>query len=202
MFEKYQNLYLDGSCLGLEPGPEKGDYFCTPIGAKVIGWENGGIHYCFLPNYGEMVFAVNPLSCVDANVYPLAANFTDFLRLLLACGSTTVIEQIIWMTEEQFLSFLSEEWAIASPEKRNTLKIIEEQLELTPMKKPFTYVKQLQASFDYSHIQYAPEYYETLDIECPSALGNETNTHCAEANTFTWEVSFEIDKKKTENKSK
>lgn len=50
-----------------------------------------------LPEYGEMVFACNPESCVDQNVYPLAANFEDFIRLVLACGTANPLEQIVWM---------------------------------------------------------------------------------------------------------
>ena len=47
--------------IGLERGELNPQYFCTPSGAQIIGWENS-IHYCFLPDYGEMVFAVNPES--------------------------------------------------------------------------------------------------------------------------------------------
>ena len=39
-------------------------------------------------------------TCVDKYVYPLAANFKDFLRLILACGSTTAVEQIIGWSKE------------------------------------------------------------------------------------------------------
>lgn len=70
--------------------------FCYPVNAKPIGFE-GCILYCFLPEYGEMVFACNPESCVDQNVYPLAANFEDFIRLVLACGTANPLEQIVWM---------------------------------------------------------------------------------------------------------
>ena len=53
--------------------------------------------YCFIEPYGEMVFACNPDTCADVFVYPLARTFEDFMRLILACGSTNPIEQIIWM---------------------------------------------------------------------------------------------------------
>ena len=85
-FQKYEKLNIDGTWINLEKGDTRGGYFCTPVGARVIGWENG-IHYCFIRGFGEMVFAVNPDSCVEENVYPLAASFRDFLRLLLACGT-------------------------------------------------------------------------------------------------------------------
>ncbi len=33
----------------------------------------------------------------DQNVYPLAANFEDFIRLILACGTANPVEQIVWI---------------------------------------------------------------------------------------------------------
>jgi hypothetical protein len=40
-----------------------GNHFCTPKGAKVIGWAGvDGIHYCFVRGFGEMVFAVSPMN--------------------------------------------------------------------------------------------------------------------------------------------
>ncbi|RAZ07218.1 hypothetical protein DK853_53380, partial [Klebsiella oxytoca] len=49
LYEKFKNLHIDFSSLGLEQGGSRSDYFCTPKGAKVIGWEGvDGIHYCFV----------------------------------------------------------------------------------------------------------------------------------------------------------
>ena len=54
LYEKYKNLKIDGSWIGLEAGTQT-PYFCTPIGAEIIGWDNG-IHYCFIKSFGDMVF--------------------------------------------------------------------------------------------------------------------------------------------------
>ena len=53
LYEKYKNLKIDGSWIGLEPGEET-PYFCTPIGAEIIGWDNG-IHYCFIEDFGDII---------------------------------------------------------------------------------------------------------------------------------------------------
>lgn len=156
-FQKYEKLDLDGSWINLERGDAAGGYFCTPVGARVIGWENG-IHYCFIRGCGETVFAVNPDSCVEENVYPLAANFRDFLRLLLACGTTTAIEQIVWWTEAQFREFLMEDQA--PPERTAVLERIRREFHLEPMEEPYRYVRALQAGFDRSRLRYTDEYYE------------------------------------------
>lgn len=85
---------IDGSYIGLEKGDETVDYFCSPVGAKVIGWDNE-IHYCFIDEFEEMVFCINPDTCCDYYVYPLAGNFTDFLRLILATKNANVMQQLI-----------------------------------------------------------------------------------------------------------
>ena len=78
LFERYMQLDIDTTWIGLE----KRDhplYSCTPIGAKIFGWDNC-IHYCFIDGFGEMVFAVNPENFGGPYVYPLAKNFSVFLK--------------------------------------------------------------------------------------------------------------------------
>lgn len=171
-FQKYEKLGLDGSWINLERGDPKGGYFCTPKGARVIGWENG-VHYCFIRGYGGMVFAVNPESCAEENVYPLAADFRDFLRLLLSCGTTTAIEQIVWWTETQFREFLAEDEA--PPERAAVLDRIRQAFRLEPMEEPFQYVKALQAGFDRGKLRYTDEYYETTGRARPD--GSHAESH-------------------------
>ena len=99
LYEKYKNLKIDGSWIGLEAGTQT-PCFCTPIGAEIIGWDNG-IHYCFIKGFGDMVFCVNPEPCCDYNVYPIARNFCDFLGLILATGNTNTLQQIIWWDKKK-----------------------------------------------------------------------------------------------------
>lgn len=166
LFEKYKKLNIDTTLIGLEKGSTTGDYFCTPKGATVIGWENS-IHYCFIKGYGEMVFVVNPETCVDKYVYPLAENFEDFLRLILACGSTTAVEQIIGWTKEQFIEFVGSSDNRFVSNQEVVLQKIKEGLNIEPMEEPYEYVKNIQEDFDDSKIQYTEEYYETLGLESP-----------------------------------
>lgn len=170
--EKYEELGVDSRWIGLEKGDEEGGYFCTPVGAHVIGWENG-IHYCFIDGYGERVFAVNPETCCDRYVYPLAENFEDFLRLILACRSTTAAEQIILWTEEQFNAFLTSDDNAVRPEQQKVLDTIQRELKLEPMDAPYQYVKQLQQSFDDSRLKFTDEYYDVLGLENPNGTPAE-----------------------------
>lgn len=164
LFERYRKLNIKGSLISLEAAEMNVPFFCYPVNAEVIGFE-GCILYCFLPEYGDMVFASNPESCADKNIYPLAASFADFLQLILACGSANPVEQIVWMNEAQFEQHLKEEKEVQTVEQKELLSFLAQEFGLTPMKDPFAYVKALQAGFDDSKIKYSEEYYDVLGIE-------------------------------------
>ena len=86
-FQKFLRSGLDLAPLGVERREENLPYFCTPKGAAIFGWAGvDGIHYCFIRGFGGMVFAVSPMNAAPDCVHPLARDFADFLRLLLACG--------------------------------------------------------------------------------------------------------------------
>ena len=189
MYDKYCQLEIDGRWIGLEKSDMCVEYFCTPLDATVIGWENS-IHYCFIKGYRDMVFAINPESCVDKYVYPLAANFKDFLRLILACGSTTAVEQIIGWNKEQFEDFLHSEDNKVFPEQSEVLKIVAEELKLQPMEDVYEYVKAVQEQFDDKKIKYSNEYYDVLGLERPDGSQGEQQMMAFE------EVVFSFVKKK------
>ena len=194
MYEKYCQLDIDGRWIGLEKSALCVEYFCTPVNAAVIGWENS-IHYCFIKGYRDMVFAINPESCVDKYVYPLAMNFKDFLRLILTCGSTTAVEQIIGWSKEQFESFLVSEDNSKQPEQERVLTEIKKVLKLEPKENPYEYVKSVQELFDDSKIKFSNDYYDTLGLERPDGSENETQK-------FEFiPVTFSIVKKKNDGES-
>ena len=166
LFAQFQKLPIDKSLISLEPGSIEVSYFCYPVNAVPIGFE-GCILYCFLPEYGEMVFAANPETCADSCVYPLAQNFSDFLRLILACGSANPVEQIAWMSRERFEDHLRAERTIQTEEQKAALERLQSTFGLTPMEDPFAYVKALQTGFDGSKIQYSDEYYDCTGLERP-----------------------------------
>ena len=180
IYEKYMALPIDKGLLCLEYGDIADPYFCYPVNAKPIGFE-GCILYCFLPEYGEMVFACNPESCVDQNVYPLAANFEDFIRLILACGTANPLEQIVWMDKNKFEEHMANEEKILTDEQRTAAQQLQRALSLLPIENPFEYVKSIQKDFDGSKIQYSDEYYEVTGIENPKGT-NTQDKHLVELN--------------------
>ena len=178
IYQKFLRLGISLASVGIESGNDDVLYFCTPKGASIIGWAGiDGIHYCFIRGFGEVVFAVSPMNTAPDFVHPLAENFTDFLRLLLACGDAAALEQA-WMWEKvQFESYLEEN--PVTENQKETLAEIAEKMKLTAIEKPWEYIKSLQSSFDYSKIKYTEEYY---DIDMNPA---------AESTVPEWKVYFE-----------
>ncbi|MCI8942763.1 MAG: hypothetical protein HFF71_07015 [Oscillospiraceae bacterium] len=189
LYEKYKNLKIDGSWIGLEAGTQT-PCFCTPIGAEIIGWDNG-IHYCFIKGFGDMVFCVNPETCCDYNVYPIARNFCDFLGLILATGNTNTLQQIIWWDKKRFEDFVNspeEQEYRVRPEVQGVLSTIRKGIDIAPIDTLFEYIKDLQSNFPYEQIPFTNEYYDTLGIERPD--GTEPEGNGFEFRT----VEFKVDK--------
>ncbi len=167
-YEKFKTIDGDMSLIGLEKGDSKGGYFCTPIGAEVIGWECEGIHYCFIDGFGEMVFAVNPETAEKQFVRPLAENFETFIKLILACKSTTALEQISGWTKEKFEEFIKNDNGDYAKKRQKLLDRIQTVLKTEPAENPFDYVKAIQKEFDYKKLRFSEEYYDVLGLEIPS----------------------------------
>lgn len=144
----------------------------------MIGWAGAdGIHYCFIRGFGDMVFSVSPQNANPNYVHPLAENFEDFLKLLLACGDAAALEQA-WMWEEaQFLTFLRDN--PPTQEQSAVLAEVAKELCLTPMENSWRYVRNLQSSFDYAKIKYTDDFYDP-----------DMNVH-ADLKAPEWEVYFD-----------
>lgn len=191
LYEKYKNLKIDGSWIGLALG-EGTPYFFTPVGAEIIGWDNS-IHYCFIKGFGDMVFCVNPETCCDYHVYPIARNFRDFLGLILATGNTNTLQQIIWWDKKMFEDFVhhpEEQENKVRPEVKNVLDAIRKRIEVAPINTPFEYIKDLQSNFPYEEISFTNAYYDTLGIERPDGTKPEENSF----EFKTVEAEFKFDK--------
>ena len=157
-YEQFRQLNIDFSVIGMMQRESCEPYFCTPKDARILGWAGvDGIHYCTIPEFGEMIFAVSPMNFGDY-VHPIARNFTDLLRMLLFCADMAAIEQCYAWDEEQFQAFM-----IPCPmteKQKAVLNVIREKFGLEPMTDAFAYVKQLQSEFDLRKIPYTEEYYD------------------------------------------
>lgn len=163
-YEAYKNKIFDLIAFGIEHSENHCDYLCTPVGAEIIGCPGvDGIHYCMVEGFGDMVFAISPMSGPGEYVHPVAKNFDDFLRLLLVCEDNAAIEQCWQWSQEQFNAFLGEQ-EIPIETKEAAMRLTE-LTSLEPMEQPYTYIRQLQQSFDHKKIPFSEEYYEIVPLE-------------------------------------
>lgn len=170
-YEAFRGSGLDLSAVGFMPGGEA--YFCTPVGAAILGRAGvDGIHFCTAPETGDMILAVSPANGAEDCIHPVARDFPDFLRLLLACGDTAALEQSWMWSEEQFAAFLREN--PPTPEGETALAALRAR-GVTPMEEPYRYLHALQAGFDPGVLRYSREYRE---------LRQETEEE------LPWRVSF------------
>lgn len=157
-YEQFKKLNVDFGCIGLQQWNHYENYYCTPEDANIIGSAGvDGIHYCSIPQFGEMIFAVSPMNFGDC-VHPIARSFEDLLRLLLSCGDMAALEQCYAWDEEQFKTFLID--CPVTIDQQEALEAIQRELCLTPIEDVFAYVKKLQAEFDLSKIPYTEDYYD------------------------------------------
>lgn len=158
-YQRFLHHDIDLTSLGVVRCEDNAPYFCTPKGASVFGWAGvDGIHFCFIRGFGEMVFAVSPMNAAPDYVHPLAESFTDFLRLLLACGDASALEQAWMWDKPRFEAFLRDN--PPTEEQKKTLARIAERMKLTAMEQPWEYIHALQASFDYGKLRYTEDYYD------------------------------------------
>ena len=157
-YEQLKQLNIDLGCVELQLLQHCEQYYCTPRDAVIIGSAGvDGIHYCTIPEFGEMIFAVSPMN-FGVCVHPIARNFEDLLRLLLSCADMAALEQCYAWDEEQFKAFLIDYSATVN--QQESLAAIQAEFGLEPMEDAFSYVKKLQAEFDLSKIPYTEDFYD------------------------------------------
>lgn len=164
-YTEFKRMHIDLGALGAEGGRNAVRYTCTPKGAKIFGWAGvDGIHFCTIKGFGETIFSVSPMNPGQDCVQPLARDMGDFLRLLLACGDTAALEQAWMWTEAQFEAFLRENPPTET--QRAVMREIAEKCGLTPMERPWRYLKEVRAETDCSELRFEKEYEELLHPVC------------------------------------
>lgn len=158
-YQRFLKTGLSLAPLGIAPRADNAPYFCTPRGASIFGWAGvDGIHFCFVRGWGEMVFAVSPMNGAGEYVHPIARDFDDLLRLLLACGDSAALEQAWQWDEERFAAFLREN--PPSDEQRRTLDAIAARTGLAPMDAPWQYLHVLHTGFAYGKLKFTENFFD------------------------------------------
>ena len=159
LYEQYIKNKFDLSAFGIERGESRSTYFCTPKGAKIIGWTGvDGIHYCTIKSFGETIFAVEPMGYAGRHAFPVAENFEEFLRLLMACGHEAYIEQAHAWSREQYDEFAKENPITTKANEQ--ILYLQKEYGLAPLDEPYQYLKTIYDNFDFSTVPYKKDYYE------------------------------------------
>ena len=176
------SLPVDFSVLELEPetGADPVRYFCTPENAEILGWGSCGTHFVLLPG-DEAVYCVEPeLADEGTFVLPVGADFREFLAHLLFCQCTSPLAQIFRMDETHFRRLLAENAAHTRsdceedlPRRDASLAAVAAAFRIQP-RDPFRRVKELQAAFNPSALEFSDAYYDTLGLDRSDGLGRET----------------------------
>ena len=156
--KSFKKAKIDLSLLGFDMNGDFELYYCTPKKAQIIASSGvDGMHYCTIPQFGEIIFAVSPMNFGDC-VHPIARSFEDLLRLLLHCGDIAALEQCYAWDEEQYKDFLIDN--PVTEKQQAVLNEIKSKCSLETITDSFAYVKDLQAEFDLSQIPYTEDYYD------------------------------------------
>ena len=187
LLQEYFEEKLDLSAFGVERSDEESCYFCTPLGARIIGWAGvDGIHYCTIDSLGDTVFAVSPMNDPRDYVVPVAEDFEAFLRLLLACGHEAYLSQAYAWSQEQYLDFALEN--PPSDEAEAQAAYLQKQFGIAPAEDPYLALKVLYDRFDPTTVPYGPDYYEWVPEE-------------SRPQPRTWEVYFSLHQKQGNEKA-
>lgn len=107
--------------------------YSLPKGSSLIGYSNK-TYFCFFKHYEQTVFSVTEVG-KKWQIFPIAYNFEDFLRLIAACGCAELCARSVWLSEDTFLIEQDTQWRKCNP----ALKNLREALELTPIENPYQY---------------------------------------------------------------
>lgn len=161
-YKEFLKKGIDLAPLGIEKSENFEEYFCTPKGANIIGTtEVDGIHYCFIKEFGEIVFAVSPCNGIGEYVHPIARSFDDFLSLLVSVGAEAALEQAWQWDSDTFNEYVRE--TRLADEQKEVILALKRDLFVVPMENPFEYIKALQDEFDYSKIKFSAQYYDIVE---------------------------------------
>lgn len=105
-----------------------------------------------------MVFVVSPMPGGEHHVESVARTINEFLAMVLYCKGASPIEQISWMTEEQYIDLIKEEYSYNWEEREEALNALREDLGIEEITDVYNTIKRIQAEFNYAVIPFSEDY--------------------------------------------
>ena len=141
-YQKFRNSSLDTSAVGLTPGSEFSYYGATPDNARVIAWaEIFGIHFCCKEG-SDTIYVVEPDAPKKKAVYPIAANFPEFMGLVVACNHASVLWQAQDLSRKEFDALVQKNKP--SMKQRSVLRALGNIYHPPVIADPYGYMKNLR----------------------------------------------------------
>lgn len=137
MLDRVKNICGAETALGIRFCSPEAARSRLPQGSRIFGAAGENLFF-FAEGYQETVFA---LDMDTGDIHPLAYDFSEFLRLILACGSAESVAG----TERKD----SRELGTFQP----GLRELQEVLNLTPIRNPGEYVRTIGQVIDCSRIR-------------------------------------------------
>lgn len=187
VLQKLHALPIDLSLIELFPSEEGDAYFCTPLGARILGRLGvDGIHFCDVPALGrDLVFAISPMGDPPF-IFPVAEDLTDFLAEIYTCGSAGSIEQLVSLNPTRAADFLYFNRVLCTETDQvelrracqyfgmddqmtpdvernrstaNALDVLAKEFSLKPIENIHAHILSVCSSFDIKTLSFPDEYY-------------------------------------------
>ena len=135
MLDRVKNICGADTALGIRFCSPEAARSRLPQGSRIFGAAGESLFF-FAEGYQETVFALDKDT---GDIHPLAYDFSEFLRLILACGSAE--------------SVAGTDRKASADDPQTGLRELQEVLNLTPIRNPGEYVRTIGQVIDCSRIR-------------------------------------------------
>ena len=146
LLERVKKMRGAEAALGLTFAGANDSVNTLPKGTVLLAYSNK-TYFCWFRHYEETVFAVTEEN-QKWQIHPIAYNFREFLRLIIACGSAELCARSVLLTEK---TFLTEQEALRRRINPG-LKEIRDTLAIVPIEDPYRYTHTIGQIIDCSRI--------------------------------------------------
>lgn len=158
IYNQLRQSSLETDCLGLSVGAQVSGNVFTPIGGKVIGWGDNGLHFCQVSSIGQTVFCIDPAAAHGEQIQPVASDLREFLRLMISTGGTEPIANAYRWSRSRFDAFIASN--SLSLKQQSVVRALKNIYHIDEIADPFRTIRSLQADFDYSALPLHPDFDE------------------------------------------
>ena len=142
-FSRFRSSSLDTSGIGLWTD-YPWDESLLPEGTRLIGWAHPEVvAFCFLEGREDAVFLMDLTAVPEDRLRPVAGSFSEFLGLLVACGTVGSILKLLFPSS----LFPEDAPAVLTPKQQSILRALRNTYAPPAIPDPQGYLMDLQSKF-------------------------------------------------------